>query len=490
MNNPDGSTIVIVGAGFGGIAMAIELRRAGITDFIVLEKASDLGGVWRENTYPGAGCDVPSPLYSFSFARNVRWPRRYAGQADIHAYLARTARAYGVTEHIRFSTEVSRAQFDESTESWLVHTDGPSLRARVFIPATGQLSRPAYPRLPGIETFRGPWFHSAQWNHEVSLRDQRIAVIGTGASAVQFVPRIQPTAGRLTLFQRSPPHLLPKRDHTYEKWPHRAFGRTSALQALDRFGFWLYTEFAQQCLSTWQWLTPLFRRQALRHLRKSVPDARLRETLTPDYALGCKRILFSNDYLPALTRDNVDVVTSSITEITPHGVRTADGVEYEVDVIIYGTGFNSIDMLAPMKITGGGDLPLSAAWSDGARAYLGITVPGFPNMFLLYGPNTNLGGGSVVHMLESQARYIRQAARYLLDARATTDVVPAAERQWDEEIQHRLERSVWTRCRSWYRNAHGRVVSIWPGRTHEYRRRTTRFDIENYHVRSMRAPQR
>lgn len=483
MTDSADGTVVIVGAGFGGIAMAIELRRAGIDDFVVLEKASDLGGVWRENTYPGAGCDVPSPLYSFSFARNVRWPRRYAGQADIHAYLARTARAYGVTGHIRFDTEVTGAEFDERSRAWLVHTaNGASLRATVFIPATGQLSRPAYPRLPGIEMFRGPSFHSAEWDHDVRLENQRVAVIGTGASAVQFVPRIQPDVARLTLFQRSPPYLLPKRDHPYEKWPRRAFGRIGALQTVDRFGFWLYTEFAQQCLSKWQWLTPLFRRQARKHLRASVPDPRLRQTLTPDYTLGCKRLLFSNDYLPALTRDNVDVVTSPITEITTTGVRTADGVEHELDVIIYGTGFASLDMLAPMKITGSGGFPLSAAWRDGARAYLGITVPGFPNMFLMYGPNTNLGGGSVVHMLESQARYIGQAVRRIRETRCTADVDSAAERRWDSEIQQRLEKSVWTRCESWYRNAYGRVVSIWPGRTYEYRRRTKRFDVENYRV--------
>src|SRR5699024_10062465 len=317
------------------------------------EKASDLGGVWRENTYPGAGCDVPSPLYSFSFAHNARWPRRYAGQAAIHAYLARTAREYGVIDHIRFDVEVTGAEFDDHRRTWLVHTDDASRwHARVFVPAPGQLSRPAYPRIPGTETFRGPSFHSAQWRHDVPLRGRRVAVIGTGASAVQFVPHVQADATRLTVFQRSPPYILPKRDHSYDRWPHRAFGRVSALQTLDRFGFWLYTEFAQQCLARWQWLAPVFRTQARRQLRKSVPDPTLREKLTPDYALGCKRVLFSNDYLPALTRRNVDVVTTPITEITANGVRTDDGVEHEVDVIIYGTGFASLDMLAPMKITG------------------------------------------------------------------------------------------------------------------------------------------
>lgn len=480
------TSVVIVGAGFGGVAMAVELRRSGIDDFVVLEQADNLGGVWRENTYPGAGCDVPSPLYSFSFARNVRWPRRYAGQADIHAYLARTAREYGVTGHIRFGSEVAEAEFDADTGTWDVRTSAGTLwRTRAVVPATGQLSRPALPALSGIDSFRGRSFHSAQWDHSVELAGKRVAVIGTGASAVQFVPEIQRRVSRLTVFQRSAPHIMPKRDHAYQRGIHRLLGRVPLLQSLDRLGFWLYTEFAQQALSKWLWLTPVFRLQADKHLRESVADSALRETLRPDYQLGCKRILFSNDYLPAMAAGNVEVVTEQITEVTPQGVRTADGTEHEVDVVIYGTGFATLELLAPMKITGIAGRPLSAQWSEGARAYLGITVPGFPNMFLMYGPNTNLGGGSIVYMLESQARYIRRGLRHVLGTRGgSAEVRAEAEARWDAEVQHRLERSVWTRCQSWYRNAYGRVVSNWPGRTHEYRRRTRRFDAENYYFHS------
>ena len=486
MNDGADTDVVIVGAGFGGIAMAIELRRAGIDDFVVLEKADDLGGVWRENTYPGAGCDVPSPLYSFSFARNVHWPRRYAGRVDIHAYLARTAREYGVTDHIRFGTEVAAAEFDAETGTWDVRTGaGAGWRTRAFVTATGQLSRPAFPALSGIESFRGRSFHSAEWDHSVELSGKRVAVIGTGASAVQFVPEIQPRVERLAVFQRSAPYVMPKRDHGYQRGLHRLLGRVPLLQSLDRLGFWLYTEFAQQALSNWLWLTPAFRWQADKQLRASVADPALRQTLRPDYQLGCKRVLFSNDYLPAMAADNVDVVTEKITEITPRGVRTADGAEHEVDVLIYGTGFASLELLTPMKITGTAGRQLSAQWSEGARAYLGITVPGFPNMFLLYGPNTNLGGGSIVYMLESQARYIRRALRQVLSSQGgQAEVRAEAEARWDAEVQRRLEHSVWTRCQSWYRNASGRVVSNWPGRTHEYRRRTRRFDVENYHIHS------
>ncbi|WP_183653665.1 flavin-containing monooxygenase [Prauserella isguenensis] len=483
------STALIVGAGFGGIAMAIELRRHGIDDVVILEQAADVGGVWRENSYPGAGCDVPSPLYSFSFAGVTRWPRRYARQPDILAYLQRVAREYGITDRIRFGREVASAEFDETSARWLVRTTGgEEYETTAFIPAVGQLSRPSYPDIPGRETFRGRAFHSAEWDHDCDLTGKRVAVIGTGASAIQFVPEIRPQVGRMTVFQRSAQYILPKRDHAYDRWYHLPLRALPALQKLDRLGFWLYAEFAQECLSRWRVFTPLFARQATRHLREKVADPRLRERLTPDYALGCKRVLFSNDYLPALTDSTVDLVTDDVAEITPEGVRTADGTLHEADVIIYGTGFAAQDLLAPMKIHGLGHRPISDAWSDGARAHLGITVPGFPNMFLMYGPNTNLGGGSIVHMLESQARYIRDAVsklrarpgRYL-------DVRPEAERAWDAMVQGRLTRSVWTRCRSWYRAAGGRVVSNWPGRTREYRTRTRRVRLADFRIGSATA---
>lgn len=481
---PVRTTAVIVGAGFGGIAMAIELRRAGIHDFVVLEQASDLGGVWRENTYPGAGCDVPSPLYSFSFERNLRWPRRYAGHRDIQSYLDRTARKYRVVPHIRFQNEVTSATFDEATARWRIRTaTGQDYLATAFIPAVGQLSRPALPDIPGIDRFRGRAFHSARWDHEQPLAGKRVAVIGTGASAIQFVPEIQPDVARLTVFQRSAQYIMPKRDHAYTSWHHKAFRLVPALQSLDRLSFWLYAEFAQQCLSRWHRFTPLFRTQAMRHLRKQVPDAGLRTALTPDYELGCKRVLFSNDYLPAITRSNVELVTAPVAEITADGIRTAQGTEYPADVIVYGTGFRTHDLLDSVSITGLEGATLSETWHRGARAYLGITVPRFPNMFLVYGPNTNLGGNSIIHMLESQARYIRGAVRRLIGHPGHfVDVRPECEQRWDTEIQDRLGKSVWTRCSSWYRNRYGRVVANWPGRTAEYRRRTRRFDLDRYRI--------
>ncbi|WP_019813447.1 flavin-containing monooxygenase, partial [Saccharomonospora saliphila] len=440
------TTAVVVGAGFGGLAVAHALRRSGTYDFVVLEAAPGLGGVWRDNTYPGAGCDVPSPLYSFSFARNPTWPRRYAHQPDILAYLDRVARRSGVLSHVRFRSEVVSADFDRGTARWLVRTaDGTTYAARVLVPATGQLSRPAYPDVPGLDSFAGPSFHSARWEHDHDLRGKRVAVIGTGASAVQFVPRIQPEVAHLTLFQRSAQYVMPKRDRVYTAWQHRLLRAAPWLQSLDRFGFWLYAEFAQVCLSRWQVFTPLFAWQTRRHLRRQVPDPALRRRLTPDYALGCKRVLFSNDYLPALTRSNVDLVTEPVAEVTPTGVRTSDGHHHDADVLILGTGFAATDMLSSLTVRGLDGRVLSRTWADGARAHLGITVPGYPNLFLLYGPNTNLGGGSVLHMLESQARYVADAVR-LLAARpdVALDVRPEAERRWDAEVQGRLRRSVWT----------------------------------------------
>lgn len=482
MNAPAStSRVLIVGAGFGGITLGVELLRSGIRDFVILEKAGTVGGVWRANTYPGAGCDVPSPLYSFSFAPNPAWPRRYAAQPDIRDYLERVAREYGVFDHIRFDTEVAGAEFHRETGRWeITTTGGERHRATVFVPAAGQLARPALPPIPGRHRFRGRSFHSAEWEHSCDLTGKRVAVIGTGASAIQFVPRIQPRAGRLLVFQRSAQYIMPKRDHAYKPWHHQAFRSLPAIQQLDRLGFWMYAEFAQQCMSEWQRFIPLFAWQARRHLRRKVADPGLRRKLTPDYQIGCKRVLFSNDYLPALTRDNVTLHTESITEITESGIRTADGRHHDADVIIYGTGFAALDLLAPMRITGRDGHALADSWRAGARAHLGLSVPGFPNMFVLYGPNTNLGGGSIVYMLESQARYVRAAVHHVADG--TAEVLPRAEAAWDAEIQHRLSRSVWTRCSSWYRNAHGRVVANWPGRTAEYRRRTRRFDAENYRV--------
>ncbi|WP_039795208.1 flavin-containing monooxygenase [Nocardia araoensis] len=475
-------SILIIGAGFGGIGMAIELRRNGFDDITILERATDIGGVWRENTYPGAACDVPSPLYSFSFEPKPDWPQRYSGRTAIHAYLRGVAERHGVLSAIRFGTSVSDAEFDDATGRWTVRTaDGKSWIADVLISAVGQLSRPSLPAIPGIDTFAGPSFHSAEWNHDVDLRGKRVACIGTGASAVQYIPEIQPEVAQLTLFQRTPAWVVPKFDTDYSAIQHNLFARVPGALLAERFGWWSIAEFISLGLVEVPAIARFVARIASRHLAEQVEDPQLRAKLTPDYPIGCKRALFSNDYYPALTRPNVRVETTAITEITPQGVRTADGTTHEADVIIYGTGFKGTEFLWPMEIWGRGGRRLADAWADGAHAYYGITVPDFPNLFLVYGPNTNLGVGSIIYMIESQTRYIRQAVQWLAEHPGhCVDVRADLEEDYNTALQQRLARTPWNFCSSWYRNAAGRITNNWPGSQTSYRRRTRRFDPKAY----------
>ena len=476
-------TVAIIGAGFGGIGMAIGLRRAGITDFTVFERADDIGGVWRDNSYPGAACDIPSSLYSYSFAPNSTWPRRYSGQADILAYLRRTAA--GVRDRIRLGTEVTRAEFCESTLRWRLHlADGTTHEADVLISAVGQLSRPSIPELPGADTFTGRMFHSARWDHDADLHGARVAVVGTGASAVQFVPKIQPLVRRLTVFQRSAPYIVPKPDRGYRPWHHRLFGSLPALQRAGRLATWLVGELLTFALTAAPPLRVLVESVFRLHLWLGVRDRALRAKLIPDYQIGCKRLLFSNDDYPALDRPNVDLVTSGIERITPTGVRTSDGVDHPADVIVYGTGFRATEFLTPMQVSGIGGRKLADEWTRGAKAHLGITVPGFPNMFLVYGPNTNLGGNSILYMIESQCRYILQALRRIaVTGPSCLDVRADVAQRFEDEMTRRLETTVWSECASWYREpGGGRISTNWPGLVWEYRQRTKRLNPQDFHA--------
>ncbi|MGY6655264.1 flavin-containing monooxygenase [Amycolatopsis sp. TRM77291] len=482
------TSVLIVGTGFGGVGTAIELKRAGFDDFTILESAGEPGGVWRENTYPGAGCDIPSPLYSFSYEPNPDWPKRFSLQPDIHAYLKRVVRRYGLEPHIRFGTRVTAAAFDEERGLWRVETaGGETFEANVFVPAVGQLSRPVQPDIPGQETFEGASFHSAHWDHDVDLRGKKVAVIGTGASAIQFVPELQRQAGELTVFQRTAPYIMAKRDTSYRPWQQRLFRHLPATQLLGRLRIFLLAEYATYAMTRHPLLAKVFELRTAQLRRRHIKDRTLREKLTPDYPLGCKRILFTNEYLPALAQHNVAVETRHISAITPSGVLTEDGVEHEADVIVYGTGFAATDFLGELEIEGLGGRALSDAWKGGARAYLGMTVPGFPNLFCVYGPNTNLGAGSIIYMIERQARYIRQAVEHLAKPEVSyMDVVPEVEQAYDEEIQRRLGRSVWTSCASWYRQENGRVSTNWPGLVTEYDRRTKKLDLGDYRTAGAR----
>ncbi|MGO4202498.1 flavin-containing monooxygenase [Rhodococcus sp. TAF43] len=486
-------SITIIGAGFGGIAMALELRRAGLTDITILEKGDDVGGVWRVNTYPGAACDVPSPLYSISSEPNPEWSRRFSEQPDILAYLRDIAERHQLRPLIRFGVTVIEAEFDEHVNRWSVRTaDGEIVESDVLVTAVGQLSRPALPDIPGRETFAGPAFHSAEWNHDVDLAGRRVAVIGTGASAVQFVPAIAADVGRLTLFQRSAPWILPKPDRVYGDRHHRIFRSVPATLRGERLVTWGIFELLTVGLLDTRWRGGIAGALARRHLRKQVTDPALRAALTPDYEPGCKRMLLSDEYYPALTRGSVDVVVGAIDRIEPDGVRTVDGTLHPADVIIYGTGFAATEFLAPMKIRGRAGRSLDDAWSDGAHAYLGVTTAGFPNLFLMYGPNTNLGSGSIVYMLESQARHIAGLVEWLVEQPGcAVEVDAGVERRFDDRIQRKLADSVWSLCSSWYRTASGKITTNWPGTVTAYRRRTRRPDRRDFRITAPRtAPAR
>lgn len=478
--------VAIIGAGFSGIGTAIKLREAGVRDIALFDRGDRVGGTWRENTYPGAACDIPSHLYSFSFEPRPDWSRRFPPQHEVLEYLEGCVRKYGLTEHLRLGTEVAGATFDEERGTWTLAlgSDGQTHECDVLVAGTGQLSRPAYPLLPGIDEFDGVAFHSGQWRHDHDLRGRDVAVIGTGASAIQFVPAIAPDVRRLTVFQRSAPYVIPKVDREYGAVHRRLFASTP-LPRLARLGFFAYFEGVTPGFigTRPRAILPLsVSHQAL--LRWQVRDPELREKLTPDYGIGCKRVLVSNDWYPALQRPNVEVVTDRIRSIASGGIVVEGGRNVQADTIIYGTGFAANDFLAPMAIHGLGGRELNEVWREGAEAYLGMTVAGFPNLFILYGPNTNLGSGSIIYMLESQIRYVVDACRRLESERAAyLDVKPDVQERFSREISERMRQTVWqTGCTSWYVTQSGRNTNNWPGHMLEYRRRTRKIAPGDYRL--------
>lgn len=470
------TSVGIIGSGFGALSVAIELRRAGHTDLRLWERADGIGGVWRDNTYPGAACDVPSPLYSFSYEPWAEWSSRYAKQDEILRYIRTTAEKYGITPLVQLDKEVVAAHYDEAAATWTVRfADGTEQTVDILVSAVGQLSQPVLPAIPGVETFEGQAFHSARWEHDVELAGKRIAVIGTGGSAIQFVPHLADQAAELFVFQRTPSYILPKPDQTFGP-RYRRLLRRGALRA-ERQAWWGVGEQFARALDDDSAVGKAVTAVTLKHLQAKVKDPVLRAKLTPDYPVGCKRILFANTYYPAIVQPHVDLVTDPITRIAPTGVVTADGTTHEVDVIIYATGFDAQEFLESIDITGVGGRKLAKQWADGARAYLGIYVPGFPNLLLSYGPNTNLGGGSIIYMLEAQARHMRQALdRLEAGSYRSVEVTERAEEDYDREIQGRLGHSVWSHCDNWYRHESGRITSNWPGSTHPYAQRTKTLD--------------
>jgi cation diffusion facilitator CzcD-associated flavoprotein CzcO len=475
-------SVLIVGAGFGGITAAIELARGGLRDVRILEQAPDLGGTWYYNDYPGAACDVPSHLYSFSFAQRRDWSRLCSPQEEIYGYLHEVAREHGVEQLIEFERTVTSCTWDERALRWEVTAaEGASYRPEAIVLATGQLHQPSYPRLDGLESFAGHSFHSSRWDREYSLLGRRVAVVGTGASAVQFIPEIAAEVGQLSVFQRTGNWFLPRRNRRYPAPVKAAIELVPGLQAFRRRFVFEYGESLTSAIRHPRTIGLIGAARSAAFMRYQLRDAELRRKVWPHYTFGCKRVLFSSYYLPALQRANVDLVTESIARVEERGLRTADGTLHEVDCIIWGTGFRTTEFMFPMEVTGTRGRTLSDAWGEGPRAHLGICVSGFPNMFLMYGPNTNTSGGSIIFYEEAQASYVRQALERLRDrGGGAIEVRPEVQDASDRAVQASFAGTAWTRCDSWYRNERGRIVANWPGYMREYRERTSELDVAEY----------
>ncbi|KPC84109.1 flavin-containing monooxygenase [Streptomyces sp. NRRL S-4] len=479
--------VAVIGSGFGGLGAAVRLRREGVTDFLVLERAGSVGGTWRDNSYPGCACDVPSHLYSFSFAPNPDWPRTFSGQQHIRAYLEHVADTFGLRPHLRLNHEVTVMRWDNDQLHWVIETaNGSTITADVVVSATGPLSDPKLPDIPGLAEFPGKVFHSAQWDHDYDLSGKRVAVIGTGASAIQIVPEIQPKAGRLTLFQRTPPWVMPRMDRAIsgaEKWLHRALPFTATAR---RGLLWGIRELQVGAFTKHPNQLGLVETIAKRNMARAIKDPALRAKLTPSYRIGCKRILLSNAYYPALAQPNVDVVESGLSEVRGSTLVGSDGTETEADVIILGTGFHVTDMPIATRVVGAGGITLAESWKDEMQALRGATASGFPNWMTIIGPNTGLGNSSMILMIESQLNYMADYMRQLdvLGERAALDARPSAVAAWNRRVQDRMKRTVWNTggCTSWYLDANGRNTTVWPGTTAEFRRAVRSVDLGEYEI--------
>jgi cation diffusion facilitator CzcD-associated flavoprotein CzcO len=477
--------VLIIGTGHSGLCLAIQLKRAGIETFTLLEKASEIGGTWRDNTYPGACCDVPSMFYCFSFEQRTDWPRKWSPQSEVLAYMNHCADAYGLRPHIRFGQEVEQARFDADAGVWRVRTAaGDTFEAEVLVSGVGQLHKPKIPDIPGLERFAGPRFHSAQWRHDVDLAGKRVAVVGNAASAIQFIPQIAPVAGHTEIFQRSANWMIERGDIEYSDAAKRRFARHPWWARLYRWWIFARAELL---------LFPVVRgnrviskrveRAALAYMEKHVRDPEMRRTLTPDYPVCGKRVLISDDYYATLTRDDVSIETATIDRITQEGVVTQDGKLHPADVLVLSTGFDTTHFTSPMKIEGLGGRLLDDAWSDGAEAYYGMTVPGFPNFFMMYGPNTNLGHNSIIFMIECQTRYILECTRQLMSGGSKyIDLRDDVMRAHNRRLQAELAGTVWARTKSsWYKNEAGRITNNWPHTNTRYWWETRHVDWRAFH---------
>ncbi len=482
--------VAVIGSGFAGIATAVSLLREGRSDFVVLERADSVGGTWRDNSYPGCACDVPSRLYSLSFAPNPEWTRAFSRQPEIKAYLERTAHDFGVLPYCRFGADLQEARWDDAAQHWVVTTSRGTLTADAIVAGTGGLSNPKLPEIKGIETFAGTMFHSAEWRHDHDLTGERVAVIGTGASAIQFVPRIRKQAAHVTVFQRTAPWVLPRRDRAISKPERALYRRFPKLMQLPRFSLYAMHELYLYAYAYQQRILPLAEKEAKRHIARAISDPVLQAKVTPAFRLGCKRTLLSNDYYPALAQPNVDLETDRIVEVLPHAVVTesAEGgrTVHEVDTIVLGTGFAVTDQPIAHHIVGRDGRTLAEHWAGtGMQAHHGTTVAGFPNWFHLAGPHTGQGHTSAVFMIEQQVGYTVQALQHLQRPDiAALEPKPEAVRRFVGKVDKRMTRTVWARggCSSWYADAQGRITTLWPTFTFLYKRQVATFPIADYIV--------
>ena len=483
--------IAVVGAGFGGLGASIRLKQQGYEDFVVLERGTDVGGTWHHNTYPGCQCDIPSNLYSFSFAPKPDWTHSYPEQPQIQRYLRGCAERFDVLAHIRFRCEVLEAAWDADSGRWTVETSDGRLSAKILIAASGLLSEPSVPYVPGLDEFEGSVFHTARWDHEHDFQGERVALIGTGATAVQVGPRIRPKVARLHVFQRTPGWCLPHPDREIHPAIKRMYMAAPALQRMSRAAAYGLRETLAAGMTRDPRLLWLQEATARTLLRVQVSDPELRDKLTPRYRIGCKRVLLSNQWYPMMAADNTELVTEPIAEVRGRSIVTSDGTERAVDSIILATGFKPSDPAIAYRLRGADGRLLADVWGGSPEAYLGTVVSGFPNLFLMYGPNLNLGHSSIVYMLESQIHYVLQAVATLHrgDVKAM-DVRPAVQRAYNEELGRRLQKTVWNSggCSSWYLDANGRNSVMWPDFTFRYRQRASRFDPSDYEIERTARP--
>ena len=478
--------LAIIGAGFAGIGLAINLQRRGIEDFAILERADAIGGTWRDNTYPGCACDVASSLYSYSFAPNPDWKRAYGNQPEILAYLQAVAGEHDVERFVRFGTEVTNARWDDDRRVWALETSKGPITANALVSAVGPFGAPILPEVPGLDDFQGPKFHSLDWDHDHDLTGERVAVIGTGASAVQFIPKIQPKVGRLTVFQRTPPWIIPRFDRRTSAFERALFRRVPALQRAIRGVIYASIESLGLVILVDRRFRHVFEALGKWQLRRQVKDPDLRARLTPNYVIGCKRAILSDTYLPALTRDNVDVVTSAVTEVRERSVVAADGSEHEVDTIIFGTGFE-VPSHGADNIVGRDGRSILEIYRERPQSYLGTTMAGFPNFFMMLGPFSGAGNQSALYTLESQMNYIVDAVQTMRrEGASLVEVRPEMQARFTDEAERRSEDTVWLQggCKSYYTTPDGKNAGLWPGFSFEFRRRTRRFDSDAYTLES------